>query len=112
MTACRPRQWGVRPWSLQKSCGSRAVTQARLKLAWQQLGWREEAQLQQASGAGGTSDFNGGFAAAAITAMHPTGEGDCFQSEAYKQASSANEEQRKERSEELASKCEASAVAS
>lgn len=44
--------------------------------------------------------------------MHPTGEGDCFQSEAYKQASSANEEQRKERSEELASKCEASAVAS
>lgn len=35
--------------------------------------------------------------------MHPTGEGDCFQSEAYKQATSANEEQRKKRSEELVS---------
>lgn len=78
--------------SLQKICGSRAVTQARLKLSLQQWGLRKEAQLQRGSGAGGTYDFKGGLADAKITtATHPTEcKGDSFQPEAYRQASSVN----------------------
>lgn len=58
----------------------------------------------EASGAGGTSDLKGSFAAGAITATHPTAcEGEGSQPEAYKQASSANWEQRKRRSEKLIS---------
>lgn len=104
MTACCPRHSGVRPLLFPKELWKHSSHPSKAETPLQQPGSQEGTQLQKASGAGGTSDLKGSFAAGAITATHSTGcEGDGFQPEAYKQASSANWEQRKRRSEKLIS---------
>lgn len=104
MTPCCPRHWGVRPLHFTKEVWKHSSHPSKAEPPLQQPGWQEGIQLQKASGAGGISDLKGSFAAGGIIAPHPTGfEGDHSQPEAYKQASSANWEQRKRRSKRLIS---------
>lgn len=104
MTTRCPRHWGVRPLHFTKELWKHSSHPSKAQTPLQQPGWQEGTQLQKASGAEGTSDLKGSFAAGAITATYPAGcEGDGFQPEAYKQTSSANWEQRKRRSEKLIS---------